>query len=85
MQSLAVFKNQFVSLLEYIWCWIICCRVLCEDIIAFLHFTLYSKKQNYDLIKQIRSIIIKNGDVLILVKITQVNLYGQLMPRVQVW
>ena len=41
---------------------------------SFLHFSLAKKQNVNNLIKQIKSIIIKKGDVLILVKITQVHL-----------
>ena len=45
---------------------------------SFLHFTL-AKKHNLDnLIKQIKKVVIKIGDVLILVKIIQVNCIGNL-------
>ena len=42
---------------------------------SFLHSTLAKKQNVNNLIKQIKSIIIKKGDVLILVKITQVHLF----------
>jgi hypothetical protein len=45
---------------------------------SFLHSTLAKKQNVNNLIKQIKSIIIKKGDVLILVKITQVHLFNNL-------
>ncbi len=76
MQNLAVFKNQFVSFFTYstfgvglfvlspLWRYY-----------SFLHFSLAKKQNVNNLMKQIKSIIIKNGDVLILAKITRVKLY----------
>jgi len=76
MQSLAVFYNQFVSFLLTIH--LVLDYLLQSSLwryYSFLHSTLAKYQNVNNLIKQIESIIIKKGDVLILVKIIQVYLY----------